>query len=718
MLDDRERGVVHTLTSTFEECKHMSIRKMHPGLVSGITLLMALALASSSFATARILPNSTPSAVASANNLGPESTSKVINMTLWTQVRNQAALDDLTRQIYTKGSPNYHKFLTLEQFKSQFALGDLQVQVVKDFATSHGLEVVSVSKSNLAVQVRGTVGDAQNAFHVQINRYQQNGTVFHAPTTAPSIDGAAAAYVSAVSGLHNLGAKPNSVRPLDPDTGQPYPGRPLTSKDLAKSAPSVLSKTTVATPGIFYEDQCWRGVQTQAFTTNNNFPAAVYSGNRYGADPGSPPPHLPPCGYEPLAALTAYQMLPLFNAGATGQGQTLVIVDAFDWPSLQSDLALFSGLFGLPAPNLTIYQPEGPPPDNSGWGGEESIDLQWGHTMAPDANLALVEGIDNSFNSLNLAILFALEAGLGNVISNSYGAPEALVDSADLSNMNAICQVAAALGVSVDFSSGDSGDFLASDGVKTVSYGPDSPYATGVGGVSVFLNPDDSIKFQTGWGTQLTRLANPNGTPVIPPLHTGFIYGAGGGTSGVFAKPSFQSGLSGTYRKVPDVALIGDPYTGVEIIFSPCGDTNTCANVEVFGGTSVACPMFSGLWTDVNEISEGVFGVPAGQAAPYTYFLPAGSLYDVVNLSSPTNVAGSIFTGGPPSYQSPAGLMAPLDGVSKFVSAMYHSPSSLRWYSEGYGLDSSLDAAPGWDNVTGNGTPNGYNFVLGVFSIF
>jgi subtilase family serine protease len=696
----------------------MSIRKMHPGLLSGITLLMVLALASPTFAaTARVLPSSTPGIVASAQNLGPESTSKVINLTLWTQVRNQAALDALTRQMYSKGSPNYHKFLTLEQFKSQFALGDQQVQVVKDFATTHGLEVMSVSKSNLAVQVRGTVGDVQNAFHVQINRYQQNGTAFHAPATAPSIDGPAAAYVAAVSGLHNLGAKPNSVRPIDPDTGQPYPGRPLTSKDLAKRAPSVLSKGAVAPPGIFYEDQCWRGVQTQAFTTGGFAPAGVYSGNRYGSDPGSGPPHLPPCGYEPLAALTAYQMLPLFEDGVTGAGQTLVIVDAFDWPTLAADLATFSGLFGLPAPNLTIYQPEGPPPDDSGWGGEESIDLQWGHTMAPLANLALVEGIDNSFNSLNLAILFAAEAGLGNVISNSYGAPEALVDSADLANMNAICQFASSLGISVDFSSGDSGDFLASNGVKTVSYGADSPYATGVGGVSVFLNPDDSIKFQTGWGTQLTRLANPNGTPVIPPLHTGFVYGAGGGTSGVFTKPSYQSGLPGAWRKVPDVALIGDPYTGVEIIFSPCGDPS-CQTVEVFGGTSVACPMFSGLWTDVNQVAEVEFGVSAGLAAPYTYFLPSGSLYDVVNLTSPTNVAGSIFTGGPPSYQSPSGLMTPLDGVTKFVSAMYHSPSSLRWYDEGFGLDSSLDAAPGWDNVTGNGTPNGVNFVIGVFSIF
>jgi subtilase family serine protease len=699
MLENRKVVPVRiTNPAPRKEDKLMKTRNRLLGLSSGFALLAILALASSAFAAGgRTLPTSTPAAVTSAQNLGPESTSKVINMTLWLEVRNQAALDALTRQMYSKGSPNYHQFLTLDQYKSQFGPTDQAVQTVKDFAASQGLRVNSVSKSNLAVQVSGTVGQAQNAFHVQINRYQQNGTSFFAPVGTPTISHPAAAYIASVTGLHSLGARPTAVQPIDPSTGQTLAGHTLTKQDLAKHAPSVLSKPVVRTPGIFFEDQCWRGLQTQAFTTNGLLRAGVYSGNRYGSDPGSGLGHLPPCGYEPLAALTAYQMIPLFQA-------------------LGADLATFSLLFGLPAPNLTIYQPEGPPPDNSGWGGEESIDLQWGHTMAPEANLALVEGIDNSFNSLNNALLFAIEAGLGNVISNSYGAPEALVDTSDLNTMNSICQLGASLGMSVDFSSGDSGDFVASDGVKTVSFGADSPYATGVGGVSVFLNPDDSIKFQTGWGTQLTRLANPNNTPVIPPLHQGFIYGAGGGVSGYFPKPSFQSALAGSGRFVPDIALIGDPYTGVEIIFSPCGDTS-CQSVEVFGGTSVACPMFSGLWTDVDQVTEVFFGSPAGQAAPYTYVLPAGSLYDVINLKSATNVAGSTFTGGPPQYQDPTLLMTPLDGVTKFVTAFYHSPSSLRWYDEAYGMDSSLDAARGWDNVTGNGTPNGINFVVGVLSV-
>jgi subtilase family serine protease len=320
--------------------------------------------------------------------------------------------------------------------------------------------------------------------------------------------------------------------------------------------------------------------------------------------------------------------------------------------------------------------------------------------------------------SLNNAILYAVENELGAVISNSYGAPEALVDAADLTYQNEICEFAASMGISVDFSSGDSGDFLASNGVVTVSAGASSPWTTGVGGVSVFLKPDLSIWFQTGWGTQLTRLATAANAPVIPPLHQGFVYGAGGGVSGVFPKPAFQDGLPGANRLVPDVALIADPYTGVALVFSPCGDASMCQSLGTIGGTSASCPMFSGLWTDINQITEEAFGVPAGQAAQLMYSLPPGSLYDVTSFKTPTNVAGVIFSGGPPSYQDPTQLMTPLDGDLLFPTAFYHSFTSLRWYDMGFGMDSSLHATPGWDDVTGNGTPNGINFAIGVYDIF
>ena len=674
------------------------------GAWMAVAILLMLSLAGSAFAATRALPDSTPGIVASAKNLGPANTSTTTRLTIWLQLRYRATLDQLAQQIYTKGSPNYGKFLTREEFKSRFAPTDDAVAAVHEFAKAHNLEVISTSKSNMGVTVQGAIGDVQNAFHVQINQYQRDGLTFRAPANAPSIDGPAAPFVASVGGLHDLKASPHAVRAINPETGKPMPGIPLAqAKAKAQAAPKSSSYS-----GIF-EDQCWPGVETHAFTTNNKLPAAVYSGNKYGAEPGLGPPDVGPCGYEPYPVWNAYGMLPLFAAGATGAGQTVVIVDAFDWPTLQADAATFSSFYGVPPINLTILQPQGPPAYNAGWSQEMSLDIQWSHTMAPFADIVLVEAIDNLDVSLDNAVLYAIEAGLGNVISNSYGYPEALVDSATLDAENAIFEFGALVGVSVNFSSGDDGDFTLAYGVKSVTTGADSPWATGVGGTSLFLNPDLSMKFQTGWGNTETRIAaaSPN-PPLVPPLSLGFIYGAGGGTSGYFAKPSFQASLPGSKRQVPDVGFLADPYTGVAIVWN---DGSGQALLTI-GGTSLACPMFSGVWAIVNQAAGGG---PVGQAAPYMYNLPAGSVYDVTNLTSPTNVAGSIFTGGAPIYESPAALVAPLFGNTKFVSGFYHG-SSTRWYVLSFGDDTSLRTGPGWDNVTGVGTPNGIPFVLGVLS--
>jgi len=142
---------------------------------------------------------------------------------------------------------------------------------------------------------------------------------------------------------------------------------------------------------------------------------------------------------------------------------------------------------------------------------ETSLDVEWSHTVAPEAFIALVLAADASFTNLDLSVLYAIETGLGPVISNSYGIGEIVLeteDPAELTVENNIFETAAALGISVNFSSGDDGDFsVALKGVKTVSAASASPYATGVGGTSVFLNGNNSIKLQTGWGNNITRIA-------------------------------------------------------------------------------------------------------------------------------------------------------------------------------------------------------------------
>jgi len=188
--------------------------------------------------------------------------------------------------------------------------------------------------------------------------------------------------------------------------------------------------------------------------------------------------------------------------------------------------------------------------------------------------------------------------------------------------------------------------------------------------------------------------------PAVPPLQLGFQGGAGGGTSLTFAKPSFQSSLPGTKRMVPDISMLADPFTGVEIIETIDGQLS----VGVIGGTSLACPMFSA----VMGIASQKAGHGLGQAAQLVYNLPAGAVSDVVATSSPDNVTGVV---NGTTVETADDLAAPLDGTTGYFSALYNSPFSTRWFVLTFGTDSSLTTGPGWDNVTGVGTPDGLNFV-------
>jgi subtilase family serine protease len=152
-------------------------------------------------------------------------------------------------------------------------------------------------------------------------------------------------------------------------------------------------------------------------------------------------------------------------------------------------------------------------------------------------------------------------------------------------------------------------------------------------------------------------------------------------------------------RMVPDIAFLADPFTGVEIIQTVNGQLT----VGVIGGTSVATPMFSALMA----IAAQKAGQGLGQAAPLVYSLPAGAVTDIVPFSSPNNVTGTINSTPFTADQ----LAAPLGNTTEFYSALYNSPFSTRWFVITFGTDSSLTTGPGWDNVTGVGTPDGVNFV-------
>ena len=659
-----------------------------------LTLFFSITLSAAIHAHAGTVTGNTPGFISKAADLGPLDPNSVINVTVWLQLHNEGKLDNLVKEQKQKGSANYKKWITQDQFNASFAPTSQEVNAVQNFLGSHNLAVTEIAENNMYIKVQGGVDAVQKAFHVQIDRYKLNGRVYRANKADPSIDGNGNGHIAAITGLDDFGFEPALASRSDAN-GKSIPFTPLSK---------------VSPRGLFFEGHAFRPPETHTFTDTTD--TATYTGNRYGADiTNTSPPHLPPQGYSPDEVQTAYKLKPLYQAGLNGAGETIVIVDAFGSRTIAEDAAVFSEIYGLPPVNLQIIKAKGIShnPHGSGWDTETTLDVEWAHAIAPGANIALV--LADNHASLDEAINYAVIHHLGNTISNSWSSLEGFGNPAQLGRVERILQMAAAQGIDVNFSSGDDGDELLRAGFITVDYPASSPNATGIGGTSLALNNNNGRKFETGWGTNLTRIADispsggsvpDDGPPVVPPLHLGFQGGAGGGTSLTFAKPAFQSDLPGSKRLVPDISMLADPFTGVEIIETIDGQLS----VGVVGGTSLACPMFSG----VMAIAAQKAGHGLGQAAALVYDLPAGAVLDIVPVGSPTNPTG-VIDGNAVSADD---LAQPLENTTTYYSALYNSPFSTRWFVITFGTDSSLTIDVGWDNVTGVGVPNGANFINAI----
>ena len=652
-----------------------------------------------SIVSAQALGNNTPGFIKNAKDLGEADLGAMMTATVWLKLHNENLLDKLTSDQYNKKSPGFHKWTTQSVFNANFSPTAQEVKAVSNFLSAHGLAVIETAENNFYVKVQGTVADMEKTFHVSIHNYSYKGQTYRSNSADPSVDKTSGGHIAAVTGLDDFGFEPQYKLPTDPQ-GKPLPMRPV----------------TVTPQGVFFEGQCFRGAQSETFTNAAANTTAVYTGNRYGAEiTNTQVGHFAPCGYQPAEVDTAYGMIPLFASGLDGSGETIVIVEAYGSPTIASDADAFSRIYGLPritSENFTIVKagglvnnPKGPARN---WNIETTLDVEWAHALAPGAKIALVAAVDRG--SLAEAVNLAVVRHLGNTISNSWTSIEALGNPAQFNRIERILQQAAAQGIDVNFATGDAGDEVSRVGFVSVDYPASSPFATGVGGTSLALNPDHSIAFQTGWGNNATQIAAPSGPntfPVVPPKPFGFQGGGGGGSSRIFAKPAFQNGLAGTTRQVPDISMLGDPFTGTEIIIT----LDNQLLVGVVGGTSLSTPMFSGVMAIAAQ-KNGHVGL--GQAAPLLYNLPAGAVSDVAPFSSPDNVTGIITVNGAPTSLTAEQLAAPLQNTTSFYSALYNDPSSAAWYVLTFGTDSSLTVTAGWDNVTGVGTPNGAPFVNAI----
>src|SRR5713101_2752714 len=330
------------------------------------------------------VPNNTPGFIKNAKDLGPVDPTTVITVTAWLKLHNENQLDQLVKQQYTNGHPNFHSWITQDEFNAQFAPTTQEVRAVQNWLNAHNLNTLVVAENNFFVKVQGTVADVQRAFHVQIDSFSLGGATFRSNTANPSVNAASGNHIAAITGLDDFGFQPKNVRPVAPDGTV----APLTPID-----PGAISAE-----GVFFERACFRGVETHTFTNAAAGITATYSGNRFGADiTNHALGHLPPCGYSPGDIQTAYNLKSLYSSGLDGTGQTIVITDAFGSATIRQDAEVFSQINGLPdltPANFQIFRAPGavnnPFAPSGNWHVETTLDVERAQALAPGANIALV----------------------------------------------------------------------------------------------------------------------------------------------------------------------------------------------------------------------------------------------------------------------------------------------------------------------------------------
>jgi subtilase family serine protease len=294
--------------------------------------------------------------------------------------------------------------------------------------------------------------------------------------------------------------------------------------------------------------------------------------------------------YGPKQFQNAYTVTPLLNSGIQGQGSTIVIIDAYQSPTIVQDLATFSKTFNLPAAKLNIIHPDGIPAWNpndtnmAGWGEEISLDVQWSHALAPRAKIVLVEAKSNQDADLLSVTKYAVNHNLGDVISQSFGEGESCADPAILKAEHEVFQVAAKKNITVFASAGDSGSAQPTcDGTSdflSASTPASDPLVTGVGGTQLVADlTTGKYTSESVWNETVTG------------------YGAGGGGySKVYTRPDFQDSVTSKKgRGVPDVAFDAAVNGGVLVAVSYLPSGKEGGPWHIFGGTSASSPEWAGL---------------------------------------------------------------------------------------------------------------------------
>jgi microcompartment protein CcmL/EutN len=519
--------------------------------------------------------------------------------------QQEVSLQQQLRDMHTPGTVNFHKWLTPDQFGQQFGAADQDVQTIENWLQAQGFQVLKVNPGKQTLEVSGSVGALQQAFHTSIHKYQVNGEQHYANAVDPEIPVALAPVFGGFVSLNNFRLRHYShllgSAQYDPKTHQAIPEWTLPGGTL---------------------------------------------GHSYAVAP------------EDFA--TQYNVTPLYNATKplTGSGQTIAIINE---SNINIDFVNnFRTLFGLPASSPQVIidgndpgidgnnNPDGP----NGASTEAYLDVEWSGAVAPGATIDLVIGGDTSVEEgLMFAAERAVYSNIAPVISISFGQCEYTLGATNLF-LNQLWEEAAAQGITVMVATGDSGsagcdnpdaETVATQGLAVNGFAS-TPFNVAVGGTDFYYT--NAAALTTYWNST-NDSKNGSLKGYIPEqawndsqyglnllMYTnGSIVGGGGGpstcgnptlnstqtavtTCAPIPKPSWQvaTGVpSDGARDLPDVSLFAS--NGINgSYYAVCaadGDCQSATNPQIsgVGGTSASAPAFAGIMAIVNQ----AYG-PQGQA--------------------------------------------------------------------------------------------------------
>ncbi|MGB8030941.1 MAG: protease pro-enzyme activation domain-containing protein [Terracidiphilus sp.] len=549
----------------------------------------------------------------------------------------ESALHALLDAQQTRGSSSYHQWLAPQEFGKEFGPADSDIAAVEAWLESHGFKVESVSNGRTAIEFSGTAGQVQDAFQTSIHSYLLNGEQHWANASDPSIPSALAPAVKGVLSLHN------------------FPRRP---------------QFTVM------------GAQAQAANSGRGEPLYTFTSgesNYYAVGPTD--------------WATIYNVLPLWNAGIDGAGQTIAIVGETDINP--SDIAAFRSLFGLPVNIPKIIVNGTDPGISPGDEPEAVLDVSWSGAVARNATIDLVASATTTTAlGVDLSALYIVDNNVAPIMSESYGECEATLGDAGNAFYNSLWEQAAAEGITVVEAAGDGGsagcdDFnseaLASQGLGVSGFAS-TPYNVAVGGTDFDQSATTAPNYwsatnvasteasalgyipETVWNQSCAGQGLSNGVSQCPTSSSdlNIVAGSGGpsscatggdsGNCAGYPKPSWQTGLGvpqDGVRDLPDVSLFasagfnGSFYIICEQDFTPFGvilgaDFPCSLANETFvgvGGTSAAAPTFAGILALVEQKA----GSRQGNANYVLYNLAAQPGASCNSSAAPANGGACVF---------------------------------------------------------------------------